>query len=64
MMHTYLRVGENEYEIGQWLVRPDGYLRFTALFSVPSLKQAMTAVNMLNGGTRIAVEALHLEEKE
>jgi hypothetical protein len=63
-MHTYLRLGENEYEIGQWLMRPDGYHKFNGLFTVPSLKQAMVAVNMLNGGTRVSMEALHLEEKE
>jgi hypothetical protein len=63
-MHTYLRQEEDRYEVGLWLLHPEGYHRFSALFSVPSLKQAMVAVNMLNGGTRISVDALHLKEKE
>jgi hypothetical protein len=63
-MHTYLRQDKDHYEVGQWLPHPEGYHRFSALFTVPSLKQAMVAVNMLNGGTRISMEALHLEEKE
>jgi hypothetical protein len=63
-MHTYLRQEDGSYDIGQWLIHPEGYHRFNTLFSVPSLKQAMVAVNMLNGGTRISVEVLHLKEKE
>lgn len=64
MMHTYLKRAEDQYEVGQWLRHPEGYDRFQALFTVPSLKQAFTAVNTLNGGTRVSVDALHLEEKE
>jgi hypothetical protein len=63
-MHTYLRRNKDTYEIGQWLINREGYHHFVALFSVPKLKQALAAVNMLNGGTRIATEALHLEEPE
>lgn len=63
-MHTYLRRDENNYDIGQWLRHRDGYDRFQTLFTVPSLKQAFTAVNTLNGGTRVSPDALHLEEKE
>jgi hypothetical protein len=64
MTHTYLKRDDGKYDVGQWLRRPDGYDSFKTLFTVPSLKQAFTAVNMLNGGTRISMEALHLEEEE
>jgi hypothetical protein len=64
MMHTYLRYDENNYKIGIWLIGREGFHQFQALFTVPSLKQAMVAVNMLNGGTRIAVDALHLKEEK
>jgi hypothetical protein len=64
MTHTYLRRGEDSYEIGQWLIHREGHHHFVALFAVPSLKQAFVAVNHLNGGTRISVDALHLEERE
>lgn len=63
-MHTYLRMSEDRYEIGQWLINREGHHQFTMMFAVPSLKQAFTAVNALNGGTRISPEALHIEEKE
>ena len=63
-MHTYLRFEEERYGIGMWLIHQEGHHHFVPLFYVPKLKQAMIAVNMLNGGQRIAIEALHLEEKE
>jgi hypothetical protein len=62
-MHTYLK-REEEYEVGQWLINREGHHQFSALFTVPKLSQAFTAVNHLNGGTRISVDALHLTEKE
>jgi hypothetical protein len=64
MTHTYVRMGEDRYDVGQWLPDPEGHVKFYALFSVPNLKQAFAAVCMLNGGTRISPDALHiLEEK-
>jgi hypothetical protein len=63
MTHTYLRIDETRYDVGQWINR-EGHHHFVALFTVPSMKQAFAAVNHLNGGTRISVDALHLEEKE
>jgi len=59
-MHTYLMHSENEYEVGQWLINREGYHQFAGLFKVPSLGQAMTAVCMLNGGTRVSPQALHI----
>jgi hypothetical protein len=41
------------YDIGQWLPNREGVTSFVRLFSVPSLKQAFVAVNILNGGTRV-----------
>lgn len=64
MTHTYLRRTEDNYEVGQWLINPSGYHEFHTLFAVPSLKQAFISVNMLNGGTRISPEVLHLKERE
>lgn len=64
MSHTYLRMSEGEYQVGLWLINREGHHQFTQLFSVPSLRQALAAVNMLNGGTRMSPEALHIEEKE
>jgi hypothetical protein len=64
MTHTYLKMFEKRYDIGQWLINRDGYHQFQRLFSVPSITQAMTAVNMLNGGTRTAASALHIVEEE
>jgi hypothetical protein len=63
-MHTYLKSkdGDDDYAVGQWLVNREGYHQFFTLFSVPTLKQAFTAVNALNGGTRISPDALHLIE--
>jgi hypothetical protein len=64
-MHTYLKDPNDEdgdYAIGQWLINRDGYHQFHTLFRVPNIKQAFTAVNALNGGTRISPEALHLKE--
>jgi hypothetical protein len=63
-MHTYLKQDKDNYEVGQWLINREGHHQFNMLFSVPSLRQAMVAVNMLNGGSRISGEALHLKEKE
>jgi hypothetical protein len=63
-MHTYIRQDKDHYVVGLWLLHPDKYHRFEELFTVPSLKQAMVAVNMLNGGTRVSTDALHLKEKE
>jgi hypothetical protein len=63
-MHTYIKQSDIEYNIGMWLLHPEGYHRFNILFTVPNLKQAFTAVNMLNGGTRISPDALTIVEKE
>jgi hypothetical protein len=41
----------------------EGFDHFVTLFTVPNIKQAFAAVCMLNGGTRVATEALRLEEK-
>lgn len=62
-MHTYLKMSEDRYEIGQWLINQKGYHHFSRLFSVPNLKQAFAAVNMLNGGSRISPDVLHLKEE-
>jgi hypothetical protein len=59
-MHTWLRITETEYSIGQWLINRDGYHQFNRMLSVPKLQQAMALVNMLNGGTRLAADALHI----
>lgn len=59
-MHTWLRMTEDEYSVGQWLINRDGYHQFQKMFSVPNMKQAMVAVNCLNGGTRVSVEALRI----
>jgi hypothetical protein len=64
MTHTYLKQDDGKYDVGLWLRRPDGYDSFRTLFTVPSLGQALTAVNMLNGGARVATDALHLKEQE
>jgi hypothetical protein len=64
MTHTYLKMFEKRYDIGQWLINREGHHQFQRLFSVPSITQAMTAVNMLNGGTRTAANALHFVEEE
>jgi hypothetical protein len=53
MMHTYLRIENGVYDIGQWLPNREGVTSFNRLFSVHTLKQAFTAVNILNGGTRV-----------
>jgi hypothetical protein len=63
-MHTYLKQANDKYDIGQWLINREGHHQFTAIFSVPSLKQAFTAVNALNGGTKIDVNVLHMTERE
>jgi hypothetical protein len=64
MTHTYIRMQDGErYDVGQWLRSREGYDTFVTLFSVSTLKRAFLAVNYLNGGNRIAVEALQLEEK-
>jgi hypothetical protein len=63
-MHTYLRQASDRYDVGQWLINREGYHQFNKIFSVPSLKQAFTAVNALNGGTKINIDALHMTEKE
>jgi hypothetical protein len=64
MTHTYLKFKEDQYGVGQWLINREGHHQFSTLFFVPSLKQAFAAVNMLNGGTRVATDALHIREKE
>jgi hypothetical protein len=64
MTHTYLKMFEKRYDVGQWLVNRDGYHQFQRLFSVPNINQAMNAVCMLNGGTRTAANALHIIEEE
>jgi hypothetical protein len=56
MTHTYKSEKENEYEIGQYI---DG--DFIPLFSVPTLAQAMSAINYLNGGYA-RVEELDITE--
>lgn len=48
-MHTYSKVGEKQYDIGAWLSGVDGHY-FCKLFHVESLAEAITAVNILNGG--------------
>lgn len=63
-MHTFLRTSGGDYDIGLWLPRQDGLTTFNTLFTVPSLRQAFAAVNMLNGGTRMSLDALQLTEKE
>jgi hypothetical protein len=64
MTHTYLKMSEQRYDIGQWLVNREGHHQFQRLFSVPSINQAMNVVCMLNGGTRTAAGALHIKEVE
>jgi hypothetical protein len=66
-MHTYLKIKDGEYQIGQWLINRDGYHQFSTLFTVPMLDEAIIAVNMLNGGYMFAkhpVNPLHLDMKE
>lgn len=63
MVHTYLRDEDGGYWIGMWIPDPNK-LSFWKLFKVPNLRQALVAVNCLNGGARISPDALHiLEEK-
>jgi hypothetical protein len=64
MAHTYLKIAERRYDVGEWLINRDGYHQFQRLFSVPNITQAMNAVCMLNGGTRTAANALHIVEEE
>jgi hypothetical protein len=64
MTHTYVKFEEDRYGVGQWLINREGFHSFVPIFYVPSLKQAFAAVNMLNGGTRVATDALHIREKE
>jgi hypothetical protein len=49
-MHTYLKVAFSRYDVGIWLQLQEGGQRFEPLFTVPSLRVACVAVNMLNGG--------------
>jgi hypothetical protein len=49
-MHTFLKRENGLYAVGQWLINPEGYQQFNAMFTVPSLKQAFRSVSMLNGG--------------
>jgi hypothetical protein len=63
MMHTYLkRTDEDDYAIGLWLLRPEGYVQFKPLFAVKSLTHAIVAINTLNGGTRASLVELITEE--
>jgi hypothetical protein len=59
-MHTWLRIHEDEYSIGLWLINHSGVHQFNRMFSVPKLEQAMAAVNAMNGGSRISVSALKI----
>ena len=63
-MHTYLKMNEDIYAVGQWLRHSEGYDQFQALFTVPSLKQAFHAVNSLNGGRQINIDNLDLIERD
>jgi hypothetical protein len=64
-MHTYLRVENGVYDIGMWLPNREGVTSFARMFSVPTLKQAFVAVNILNGGTRVNPNILGIfNEKE
>jgi len=51
-MHTWIRKDGDTYTIGMWLIHPEGYHRFTPLFDVVGSRDAVTAVNVLNGGPR------------
>ena len=62
-MHTYLKDEKDRvYWVGIWAPTKDD-ATFWRLFSVPSLKQAIVAVNCLNGGSRISPDALHIIEE-
>ena len=62
-MHTYMKSEDGGYWIGQWLPNLEGITQFSRMFKVPSLKQALVAVNCLNGGQRISPDALHIIEE-
>jgi hypothetical protein len=65
--HTYLRTEDDEhqeYQVGQWLINREGYHQFNHMFTVPSLKQAIVAINALNGGQRISPDALHITKEK
>jgi hypothetical protein len=54
-MHTYLKHENDDgdgqvYSVGQWLPNRDGITSFCTLFDVADRRDAMTAVNLLNGG--------------
>jgi hypothetical protein len=64
MTHTFLKMLEKRYDVGQWLINREGHHQFHRLFSLPNISQAMNACCMLNGGTRTGANALHIKEEE
>jgi hypothetical protein len=63
-MHTFLKMENGPYAIGQWLINREGYHHFVTMFTVPKITQAFRAVSILNGSDRqLLLEYLELKEE-